>query len=374
MIVVNSRYIRLIFGVVLIGVMSGCKTMPDQFAYSSSLSDKDLIEGTEFLGRPLVDEELPVADIMDVSSEMEIFLKQYVKNVGGHARKARELSKSILNKNILGIEYNPRLTFTAAEAFEQGQGNCLSFSFLYAALARKSGLNVEFQEVHILPQWDYVNDEIYIENRHINVRVDVKGSNDLIVDIDAVSREKQQGYTILDDDHVLALYYGNIGAEYLMNGDNENSFKYFAKAIRTDSEISLNWTNLGVLYRRAGNDKYAEKAYFVALSLNEDDQAALNNLSYLYREAGDDEKADYYGEMVKKYQLRNPYFRFVKAQMAMEEENYKVALDHINYAIRKKKKEPRFYQLKSEIYAMLGEHDKAFNALRSARNIKTIIR
>lgn len=374
MAIVNKMYFRLFLGMFFIGVISACKTMPVQFAYNSSISEEDLIGGTEFLGKPIGLDELPEADIMEISPEMEIFLKTYVKNVGGPSRKARALSKSILNKNILGIDYNPRHTFTATEAFEQRQGNCLAFSFLYAALARKIGLDVEFQEVDILPQWDYANDEIYIENRHINVRVDIMGNQDLIVDIDAVSREKQLDYTILDDNHALSLYYGNIGAEYLMSGNHENSFKYFVKAIRTDPGISLFWTNLGVLYRRTGNDNYAEKAYFVALSLDENDQAAMNNLSFLYREAGDDQKADYYGDMVKKYQSRNPYYRYAKAQKAMEEELYKEALDHINSAISKKKKEPRFYKLKSEIYEKLGEHSKASKALRSAQNMTTILR
>ena len=127
-----------------------------------------------------------------------------------------------------------------------------------------------------------------------------------------------------------------MAAEYLLKQDFESSFKYFVKAIKTDYEESSFWTNLGVLYRRAGYEDHAEKAYFTALSFNPKDKAALNNLSFLYTEQGNKERADYFGQLVEKYQESNPYFRYVKAQKAMEENQYNLALDHINQAIRQK--------------------------------------
>jgi Flp pilus assembly protein TadD len=84
----------------------------------------------------------------------------------------------------------------------------------------------------------------------------------------------------------LALFYGNVAAEYFLKQDYNNFYKYFVKAIKTDCDESSFWTNLGVLYRRAGLDNYAEKAYFTALSFNPKDKAALNNLSFLYSEQG----------------------------------------------------------------------------------------
>ena len=97
---------------------------------------------------------------------------------------------------------------------------------------------------------------------------------DLIVDIDQISPEMQLSYTILEENHVIALYYGNVAAEKLLMNNNEEAFKYFVKAIKTKADIPSFWTNLGVLYRRTGNDDYAEKAYFTALKHDKRNQAA----------------------------------------------------------------------------------------------------
>lgn len=127
---------------------------------------------------------------------------------------------------------------------------------------------------------------------------------------------------------------------------------------------------MGVLYRRDGYEDHAEKAYFTALSFNPKDKAALNNLSFLYTEQGNKERADYFGKLVEKYQESNPYFRYVKAQKAMEENQYNLALDHINQAIRQKDNEARFYSLKGTIFAAIGKKREAERALGIAEQLK----
>lgn len=359
--------IRLLMFLLSIGLLTACTTLPDHYSTTNTVSNSELLDGVAFLGEKLDESELPNSNIMNISPEMEIFLAENIAGINSRTKKATTLSKIIFDQDGLGLTYDPRLTFTAEQTFKNRIGNCLAFSYLYTVMARKVGLEVEFQEVHILPEWDYTDNEIYVENRHINVRVDVSRFYDLVVDINQVTREQQIDHTILKEEQVLALYYGNIGAEFLMKENYEEAYKYFVKAIKTDEETAMFWTNLGVLYRRVGNAEFAEKAYFVALSYDNGDQAALNNLSYLYREAGDDERADYYGGMVKKYQQSNPYYKYVEAIEALEMDLYDLALNHINYAIRKKNTEPRFYTLKSEIYEKLGKPKKAILAMKNAR-------
>jgi len=56
-------------------------------------------------------------------------------------------------------------------------------------MAKEIGLDVQFQEIHILPEWNFTNDAIYVESRHINVRVNLYGKGDLIIDIHSVTPE-----------------------------------------------------------------------------------------------------------------------------------------------------------------------------------------
>lgn len=359
------------YSIVLLAVFtSACKTLPNQHDYFGEISENDLINGVTFLGSSLNDKDLPDIDVMAMSEEMSAFLEQHVSNARNHETKAKKLSSAIFNIDGLGLKYNPGLTMTAIDTFDNGAGNCLSFSYLFFAMAQDLGLNVQFQEIDVLPEWDYNNDEIYVESRHINVRVNLYGKSDLIVDIDSVRPDRQLNYTLLEESYVLSLFYGNVAAEYLLKKDYDNSFKYFVKAIKTEYEESSFWTNLGVLYRRAGFEDHAEKAYYTALSFNPKDKAALNNLSFLYTEQGKMDRAEYFGQLVENYQESNPYFRYVKAQKAMEENQYNLALDHINQAIRKKDNEARFYLLKGKIFSAIGKDREAQRELSKAEKLK----
>lgn len=366
MIRTKRRVKSLVFTLVVIGCLTACNNIPDQHLYTGNITENQLIDGVTFLGKPINNNDLPEANVMTLTLEMETFLEDNVLNHKGTRRKAKQLSKAIFNEDLLGLVYDPSMTLTAHQAFEFRVANCLAFSYLYSALAKKAGLKVQFQEVHLMPEWDYSENEIFVENRHVNIRVDLSGREDLVVDINKATLDNQLDYTILDDDHVIALYYGNIAAEYLLKGDFEKSYKYSVKAINIDPDEASFWTNMGVLFRRAGHNDLAEKAYFVALSHDAKDKASLNNLSILYLEAGDEVRAAYYGDMVKKYQKSNPYYKYVKAQRSMEEYALDTALGQVNSAIKKKKNEPRFYFLKSQILNLMGNKTAANKALKKA--------
>ncbi|MDG1708483.1 MAG: hypothetical protein P8H03_06960 [Emcibacteraceae bacterium] len=301
MIRIKSRVKPLIFTLVILSFLTACKNIPDQHLYTGNITEKQLIDGITFLGEPLNDSDLPEENVMKLTPEMETFLKENVLNAKGTRRKAIQLSKAIFHEDLLGLVYDPRMTLTADQAFKFRVANCLAFSYLYSSLAKKAGLKVRFQEVHLMPEWDYSENEIFVENRHVNVRVDLSNREDLVVDINKATLDDHIDFTILDDDHVIALYYGNVAAEYLLKGDHEKAYKYSVKAINTDPDEAAFWTNLGVLFRRAGNVDLAEKAYFVALSHDGENKASLNNLSTLYLDAGDEVRSAYYGDMVKKY-------------------------------------------------------------------------
>lgn len=339
--------------------LAACNTTSHNYVYSSNITEEQLLDGRSFLGSSVDESDLPDEDIFLVTPEMLDLVEASVSGLNSHSSKARELARLLFDKNKLGMTYDPSATYTADQTFAQGKGNCLAFSILYSSLAQKIGLDARFQEVDIMPEWDFTADEIYVENLHINLRVNVAGSNDLIVDIDQVNPESQLKYTMLSENHVKALYYGNVGAENLFKGRNEDAFKYFVKAIKIDPEIPIFWANLGVLYRRSGNDDFAEKAYYTALKFDAKNSAALNNLAHLYDEAGDIDRSEHFSKLVKSYQKNNPYFRFVRAQKAVKESKYQDALEHIEHAIKRKSNDPRFYVLKSEIHASLGEQRKA---------------
>ena len=237
---------------------------------------------------------------------------------------------------------------------------------LYTAFAKRAGLNTNFQEVFKIPEWDTANDEIYIQSRHVNIHLEIYKIGIYDVDIDRVALNRSIDKKMLEEDHVIGLYYGNIAAELLVEKQYEEAFKYFVKGIELAPRDADLWGNLGVLYRRAGYNDHAEKAYFKALELDMRNSSALSNLTYLYQQTGNSSRVGFYRRLAKTYQAKNPYFRYAQAQIFLERTQYKTALDHIKYAINKKEDEARFYTLKSEIYTLLGNRREASKAMRMA--------
>ena len=366
-VIVNVLKFFLTF--LMLSTLTACTGLPENYKYSGGISRSQLIDGVSFLGKTVDKKDLPSADIMMITPEMEAFLELNTGRVNMPYQKAMALGNSLVDENKLGLIYEPGVTYTASQTFENRQGNCLAFSFLYSTLARKLGLDVNFQEVNVLPEWDLSDAEIYVENRHVNVRVKLPGNTDLVVDISRIGEERELSHTILDENMVLALYYGNIAAEYLLKKNYKQSFLYIVKGIKTDSNVPSLWVNLGVLYRRAGNIEFAEKAYFTALDMDGKNQAALNNLAHLYKETGDHVRADYFLSLVKSYQNMNPYFHYVNAEKALKMENFDEAMLHIDDAIDKKSDDPRFYRFKSKIYKLLGQEDKAIKTMEIADEI-----
>lgn len=64
--------------------------------------------------------------------------------------------------------------------------------------------------------------------------------------------------------------------------------------------------------------------------------------------------------------MSNPYYRYQLANSAFVDGDYKSAIDSLEYAIRKRKDEDRFYYLLSLSYLMLSDREAAQNWMKKA--------
>lgn len=363
----NLQKLSIVASIIL---LNACNTLPEKYISSNSLETQDLLDGTVLLGEKIKQSELPDDKVMEITEEMEVFLKDYVLRANGPENRANLLSRALFDDDKLNLEYDPSQTFTAREAFENKVANCIAFSLLYITLADRLGLDATFQEVLILPEWGEAEDGTYIESRHVNVNLYIHGSGQWVVDIDSIGKNLNLRATPLEKEHAQALYYGNVASELMLDKKYKEAFRYFVKAIELEPSEASIWSNLGVLYRRVGLDEYAEKAYFIALDYETRNASALNNLAYLYKASGKNDRSEYYEKLAKASQVKNPYFRYSRAQAAFDKYQFDLAEKHINYAIRKNKSEPSFYDLKSKIHEMLGERIEASKAFKIAQRLR----
>ena len=125
-------------------------------------------------------EPLPADLTMDeiaflaLNDEIKHFLDETFENTHGSNQKLDILINAIFAGKGLALTYGNHRTKTVTETFEERNGNCLSFTTMFVAMARYIGLPAAFQEVETQSSWDKKG-EVVINNRHMNAVVAVHG-------------------------------------------------------------------------------------------------------------------------------------------------------------------------------------------------------
>lgn len=344
-------------------------TLQDPFYSAAGVTREKLLTGRSLFGDQALHLTLPDDPIIDLDEAMRTYLAKEGPPNYGKPKLVNDLMEMMVNPANLGMVYDMSKTYTAQGAFFHSRGNCLAFSFLYTAFARAKGLRVSFREVDIPPQWDKVEGELYFLSRHVNVRVHLAANQDIIVDFDKVNSKPYYRAKKISDNKAFALYYSNIGTDYLIAKDYENAFRYFIKGLELWPDDSAIWSNLGLLYRVNGLYNYAEKAYLIALELGGPQLYGLTNLSALYNLIGQDAKAEYYFQYAQKRQMKNPYYRYHQALDAFHISDFALALNHLKAARDLDAEVYEIQALLGETYGKLGHSGRANKARAKAREL-----
>jgi tetratricopeptide (TPR) repeat protein len=322
------------------------------------LDEKELLSGAAFGVSEQGDPPISRAAAFEVDDTMRAFVEAETGHANHQRAKLFTLLEAMKEIDLFALDYEVTTTYTPPVTFRERQGNCLSATMLFVALAREAGLDVEYQLVNVPPTWSDAPDILVISN-HVNARVTPRNDREYVVDFNEIGYNDRMPSREIDDDYVLALFYNNLGAEALIRKDYALSFRYFRAGIEADSMISAIWSNLGVLYARQGFDQHAEAAYLQALASRSRNRTALTNLVNLYEARGDHATAQLYREQVRRYQERNPYYHFALAERAYSEQRLDDALAAVSRAIRLKGDEQRFHQLRGQTYLALGRESEA---------------
>lgn len=332
------------------------------------LSPQELLSGAALVpGQPA--EPPPRAeDVIALDDEMRAFLQRHVSAPRTSDGKLRSLLAGMTTLGLSGIDYSLEATRTARETFYARQANCLSFTMLFMAFAREAGLQAAYQIVEVPPSWTSSEADLVISSNHINTLVRTANRSEYIVDFNLMQYQGNYPRYEITDDHVLALFYNNLGAEALVAGDQWQSFLYFKAALETYADAPGPWVNLGLLYQRQGLLTHAETAYLRALAADPRHGSALGNLVGLYLAMGEEERAEHYSRRARHYQQRNPYYHYVLARGAYEDGRLYDALDNLRRAIRLKGDEHEFHYLEGMVYLELDDPRKAATSLGRARD------
>lgn len=346
---------------------AACSTAREGSAREDITTDELLAGGPlAVAGTPptLVAEE----EVLAVTPEMRDFLAAHVDRKGGDKTKLHQLVSAMVEADSFGLVYD-EITRTASQTFRDRRGNCLSFSNMFVAMARDVGLDVEFQEVDIPPDWTFDKDT-FVLNRHVNIFVSLGSMPPRVVDFNIGDFKSTYNMWKVSDRRARAHFYNNIGVERMQAGDTSVALACFRRAIAdNDAGFSPAWTNLGTLYLRNGHSAHAEAAFLQALDANPTDLVAMSNLARLYERQGDRVRAEAFQKRVTEHRRRNPYYRYQLALQAYRAQDYDAAIDHLKYAIGKRVNEDRFYYLLGVCYLRKGDQRAAGRWLARAEEV-----
>lgn len=358
----NIRVVILVFGLCAFSAFASVASGTPE------ISAEELLRG-ELLGAGGGSTNtIESSEVLALSDEMRKFLRDNVNPGATDVFKLQQLTDAVMGRKSFGLDYD-EITRTAAETFRLQRGNCLSFANMFLVLARGAEIGARFQEVDIPPDWS-IRQDVYVLNRHINVRVNLGAAGIHIIDFNIADFKSSFPTDEISDQRAIAHFYNNIGVERMDEKNYLEAVAYFKLAIeRANGKFSPAWTNLGSLYRRAGHFEHAEAAFLHALKADRYDEVAMSNLVSLYGTLGDDEKAASFQKRVREHRMRNPYYRYDLATDAFMERDYDTAIAHLKQATRRERKEDEFYFLLGLSYLMKGEEKDARKWMNKAEAV-----
>jgi len=331
------------------------------------LTSDDLLVGEPFAAENRAMVQVDPQTILAMDGDMLAFVDEYVDRDTSRFLRLQQLLRAIISDGSFGLEYQES-TRTAADTFASRSGNCLSFTNMFIAMARATGQDARYQEVDIPPDWSMSGDT-FVLSRHVNIHIDLGASGEHVVDFNIDDFKSTYTRRDISDQRAFAHFYNNKGVEALQTERYGEAFDNLRMALQFDREFAAGWSNLGSLYNRVGYSAHAEAAYLEALRIEPRMLLAMSNLSHLYEAMGDDERAEYYRDRVTYHRNRNPYYRYSLARQAFLDRDYELAIDHLEFAVRKKKWEDSFYFLMGLSYLQLGDEAEARRWLEKAESV-----
>ncbi len=209
---------------------------------------------------------------------------------GEPLERLERLQQALFDPKRFPFEYDVGGTKTAAEAFRERRGNCLSFTSLFISLARSQGIPVEAGVPLDVHAAESRAGDLLVVDTHIVAALRVAGTV-TTYDFDRTRRGIQVGVRLVDDLKLTALYLNNIGVEALQAGRVDEALRELETAAAIQPDLAATYGNLGVARRRAGDLPGAFEAYRSALALTPHDPAILGNLAAFYRSQGREREA-----------------------------------------------------------------------------------
>ncbi|MEO6227525.1 MAG: tetratricopeptide repeat protein [Thermomonas sp.] len=309
----------------------------------------------------------PPEQVLAIPEQLREDFRRQVLATRSPEQRLYRLVDYMLKPQGLGLKYKADATNSIAESYRTREVNCMAFTMMAVVLAREAGLPAYAQQIDQIMAWDMSGD-VVTQSLHANAVVTV-AERKYMLDI-AVGRVSAPvvDYRI-DDEHLLALFYGNRAMELLGRSHLAEAITWQNEALRHDQTDATLWNNAGVLRQRTGDSKGAEQMYLAAVERNPRLTSALSNLVALYRERGDFKQASHWQRQSESVLSKDPYYQFVQGRRDEIAGDSQGAIGYYRRAISLNKREHQFHFYLARAYMQMGRLRDAKLELTSAQRL-----
>ncbi len=255
-------------------------------------------------------------DLLNVDDELKAFVSRHVDAEAGSYRKIQQLKDALFSNRGAALEYAYRATTRPSATVRKGVADCVSFSFLFVALAREIGLDAVFQEVRGDAGWRQMG-RFGMQTIHLNVLVLVD-SREIVVDFPRFESMKSASKHQISDLRAMAHFYNNLGVDAIMANQLDQAGGYLELAADLAPDFAGCLANLGVYYKRTGRIADAQQAYMQALEFDPNSAVVSANLAQLLFHQGLTVEAENIYASVGKSKFQNPFYHYNRGKDALD--------------------------------------------------------
>jgi tetratricopeptide (TPR) repeat protein len=360
--------------ILLFTVLAGCASAPreDPRALAGLFDDA---------GFKAPSEPVDASGLFTLSPDMRAYL--HSKAFAAHLREKgpeQGLVNALYSKSDLKLEYDSRMTRTAAQTYAARSGNCLSLVIMTAAFARELGMKVRYQSVDVDESWSR-NAGLYLVSAHVNLSLGhrpgdplhVSSAADRMLTIDFLPPEDASRYrtTELEEDDIVAMYMNNRAAEALVQDRVDDAYWWARAAVRQMPSWPQGLNTLGVVYQRRGDLAQAERVYRTALARAPDSLVVMQNLAPVLAKTGKEEEARRLAARIASLEPNPPFHYFDQGMQAMRGGDYKKAKALFAREVRRAPYYDEFHFWLAIACLRLGESREAREQLALALDTST---
>jgi Flp pilus assembly protein TadD len=305
------------------------------------------------------------ADIFALSPEMQAFLDNQVEHRVATRGKVNALIESLYEKGSNKFSYDASETNNAAGVFASHSGNCLSYTIMTAAFAKRMGVPVQFHVVTLGDVWDRNNDIDFLIG-HVNLTMGEAYRTAQLIDFTAMSDAHGEFLDDIGEDVIVSMYFNNRAAEAMAHGRIDDAYWWARAATQSSASFIASYNTLGVIYMHHDNPNMAARVFERVLEREPENTLAMSNEVSALKAMGRKGEADALAGRLAQIQPTPPFYYFNLGVQAMKRQDYADAKSEFTKEVNRASYNHQFHFWLALADYKLGDLDGTQKQLRIA--------